>query len=303
MKHPRRHAPARPARPIAADLHVHTTHSDGACSPGEVVQAAANLGLAGLAITDHDTLSALAVARPEAARLGIELIAGVELTAEFQGRDVHVLGYFVDDTDPDLLDATRGMKEARSTRLSAIVDRLERNGLVVDLPALGRAFPRATLGRRHLADWLSRTGQVAGHREAFERFLGDERVAGIPKPRLPWREAVSLIRGAGGVAALAHPPHNLHLADLLELSEGGLRAIEVDGPGIAPARGRRWRRWADELGLVPVAGSDFHSPDRPGRWLGSITTPGADLDRLRRASGVEGSSSDRTHIGSTITVP
>ena len=137
-----------PRRPPGqgADLHVHTTHSDGACSPCEVVVAAANVGLKALAITDHDTLSAIAVARPEAERLGVELIAGVELTAEYEGREVHILGHFLRDDDPSLVAATAGLRLARAERIRALVDRLEGLGLSVDLEALGRAFPRATLG-------------------------------------------------------------------------------------------------------------------------------------------------------------
>ena len=275
-----------PGRPPGegADLHVHTTHSDGACSPCEVVVAAANVGLKALAITDHDTLSALAVARPEAARLGVELIAGVELTAEYEGREVHILGHFVRDDDPSLVAATSSLRRARAERIRALVDRLEGLGLSVDLEALGRAFPRATLGRKHLADWLARTRQVGSPRDAFARYLGDGGPAEVPKPRLAWTEAIALIRGAGGVAGLAHPPYNLREATLRLLADAGLGAIEVAGPAVNPRCGKRWRAWAASMGLVPIAGSDFHAPDRPGRWLGSVTTPGEDLERLRTSS-------------------
>lgn len=273
----------RPRSAVGADLHVHTTHSDGVCSPGEVVRAAAGVGLAALAITDHDTLSALAVARPEAHRLGIELIGGVELTAEAPGREVHILGHFLCAEDPALVAASAALRAARADRLRAIVARLAELGLAVDLPALGRAFPRATLGRRHLAEWLARTGQVASPRAAFARYLGDGGPVQVPRPRLPWAEAIALIRGAGGVAGLAHPPYDLRDQELQLLVDGGLRSIEVDGPGISPTLGRRWRDRADRLGLVPIAGSDFHAPDRPGRWVGAITTPDASLERLRGA--------------------
>jgi predicted metal-dependent phosphoesterase TrpH len=249
------------------------------------VGAAANVGLPALAITDHDTLSALAVARPEAERLGIELIGGVELTAEFSGREIHILGHFVSDGEAALVAATSSLRARRAERLRAMAVRLGELGLGVDLDALRRAFPRATLGRRHLADWLSRTEQVSGPREAFARYLGDHGPAAVPKPRLAAAEAIDLIRGAGGVAALAHPPYDLREPSLRALAGLGLGAIEVAGPGVNKQRGRRFREWASALGLVPIAGSDFHAPDRAGRWVGSVTTPTDDLERLREKRG------------------
>ena len=247
-----------------------------------MVNAAVCVGLAALAITDHDTVSAIAVARPEAARLGVELVAGIELTAvDDRGREIHILGHFVRDDDPALRATTSAMRTARAERLRAMVERLESLGLRVDLGAIERAFPRATLGRRHLADWLSRTRQVSGPREAFARYLGDGGPAEVAKPRLPWAKAIALIRGAGGVAGLAHPPYDLRESALRDLAEGGLGAIEVDGPGVAARRGDRLRAWADRLDLVPIAGSDFHAPDRPGRWIGSTTMSDVDLERLR----------------------
>ena len=282
---PRPRTPIKPARRSIRlegyDLHVHTTHSDGGCSPGEVVRAASNVGLTGLAITDHDTVSAVAIARLEAARLGVELIPGVELTAIKDGREIHLLGHLVRDDDPGLVEACSTLREGRARRIVEMVERLQGLGLGVDLDTLRSTFPRATLGRKHLADWLVKTGQVVGHRDAFARYLGDDGPACVEKPRLPWREAIDLIRGAGGVAGLAHPPYDLHSNDLRELVVAGLGAIEVGGSGIDARLGLRWRGWADEMGLAPIAGTDFHSADRPGRWVGAVTTPSVDFDRLR----------------------
>jgi 3',5'-nucleoside bisphosphate phosphatase len=278
----------------AADLHVHTTHSDGVCSPCEVVVSAARVGLAALAITDHDTVSALAVARPEAVRWGIELVAGVELSCEQDGRELHILGYFIHDDDPALLEAMVSLRSDRAQRIEAMVARLRTLGLSIDLDAVRRDFPRATLGRRHLADYLTRTRQVASTREVFARYLGDGCLACVDKTRLDCGQAIILIQRAGGVAALAHPPHDLRQAQLHALVDQGLNAIEVDGPGFSNGKCQRVRAWADRFGLVGIGGSDFHAADRPGRWVGAITTPRDDLERLRKAS-----QSSETAVGSS----
>ncbi len=264
-----------------ADLHVHTTHSDGACSPCEVVVAAARVGLSALAITDHDTTSALAVARPEARRWGVELIAGVELSCEHRGRELHLLGYFFREDDPSLSEALEHLRAGRARRLETMAARLRDLGLRVDLEAVRRAFPRAAVGRRHLAEYLARTGQVADVREAFRRFLGDGRPADVEKTRLDVLQAIELVGRAGGVAALAHPPHDFGESAIRPLADAGLGAIEVDGPGRSRSLGRRLEAIAERLGLVGVAGSDFHAADRPGRWVGAIMTEPQVLEQLR----------------------
>jgi 3',5'-nucleoside bisphosphate phosphatase len=288
-----------------ADLHVHTTHSDGVCSPCEVVVAAARVGLSALAITDHDTVSALAVARPEARHWGFELIAGVELTCEYRGRELHVLGYFIREDNPDLATALDRLREGRHSRALEMASRLWSLGFRVDLDAVRRTFPRAVLGRRHVADYLARTGQVSGLRDAFDRLLGDGCPACVAKPRLDVSHAIDLIARSGGVAALAHPPHDFGESAVRVLADEGLRAIEVDGPACSPGLSRRLKSIADRLGLIGIAGSDFHAPDRPGRWVGAITTDRETLERLRAASSRADRPSDtvnppsRSHDGSS----
>jgi 3',5'-nucleoside bisphosphate phosphatase len=277
-----------PLRRGGADLHVHTTHSDGACSPCEVVVAASRVGLAALAITDHDTVSALAVARPEARHWGVELVAGVELTCGHRGRELHILGYFIREDDPDLVAAMDTLRTGRVHRFGAMAERLRDLGLRVDLDAVRRAFPRAVLGRRHLADYLARTGQVSSLRQAFVQHLGDGCPACVEKPRLDALQAIELIGRTGGVAALAHPPHDFGESAVRGLADEGLRAIEVDGPGCSRGLGRRLREIAGRLGLIGVAGSDFHAPDRPGRWVGAVTTDPETLERLRGAANASG---------------
>jgi predicted metal-dependent phosphoesterase TrpH len=249
-----------------------------------VVVAAARVGLPALAITDHDTVSAVAIARPEAVRWGVELIAGVELTCEQNGREIHILGHFIRDDDPELAQAMTSLRAGRGDRIDEMAARLRLLGFSIDLDAVRRVFPRAVLGRRHLADYLTRTCQVASTREVFARYLGDGCPACVLKPRLDCGLAIALIRGAGGVAALAHPPNDFGEFRLQELADLGLGAIEVNGPGFSKSKSQRFRACTDRIGLIGIAGSDFHSADRPGRWVGAITTPRHDLERLRRAS-------------------
>jgi 3',5'-nucleoside bisphosphate phosphatase len=274
-----RHRPA----PGAADLHVHTTHSDGLCSPCEVVVAAARVGLKGLAITDHDTVSALPIARSEAAWWGIELISGVELTSEYERRELHILGYFINDRDETLLEAMTLLRAARLERLRSIIAQLKALGLSLEEETLRQAFPYAILGRRHVAELLARTGQVPTVREAFRRYLGDGGPGCVDKLRLSVARAIELIRSAGGIPALAHPPADLRESTIRILIEQGLRAIEVDGPGFSRALSRRLQAQAVRLGLIAVAGSDFHAASGPGRWVGAITTGHTQLECLRAA--------------------
>jgi 3',5'-nucleoside bisphosphate phosphatase len=274
-------AVARVTIPTGADLHIHTTHSDGECSPCSVVNAAFQAGLRSLAITDHDTVTALEVAQPEADRLGIELISGIEWTAKINEKEIHLLGLFIDPRNPDVKKLTLRMQVARADRTVDMAIRLGKLGLSVDVKALREIFPKATLGRRHLADWLVRTGQVKSRPEAFALYLGDGGPATVSKPRLNYREAIAATRDAGGVAALAHPPYNFRRATLNTLVDAGLGAIEITRSG-SSATAKRWHSWAAELNLIPIQGSDFHAS--PERQIGLPRTPDLELERLRARS-------------------
>ena len=274
-------SPLAPRLQAGADLHVHTTHSDGLCSPCEVVIAAAGAGLAALAITDHDTVSALAIARPEAARLGLELVAGAELTCELNGREVHLLGHFLGDDDPSLLAALGWLRGSRTAAAS--------HGREAAGPRPGsRPGCAAAILSPRCAGPPSCRPIPCADRSGRQRARGVCKLPGRWLPGLCAQAAAGCLQGhrpdsgAGGVAGLAHPPYDLRAETLGQLAAAGLGAIEVAGPGISNHLGRRFAHWADEFHLVPIAGSDFHAPDRPGRWVGSITTPPADLERLRR---------------------
>jgi len=208
---------AQPRFAGRADLHVHTTHSDGNYTPAQVVELARRSGLSAVAITDHDTSSGVLAARQAAGTLALEIIAGAEITAEFHGRELHLLAYFFRPDDAALQSALSALRSDRAGRFWEMVARLRRLG--VDLPdeILIGIGATGTLGRRNLAELLVRANKTATVREAFQRYLSDHGRAAVPKRRLPVAEAIALVRGAGGVAAWAHPTYDWRRSGLPEL--------------------------------------------------------------------------------------
>jgi predicted metal-dependent phosphoesterase TrpH len=273
---------ARPRRGDRADLHLHTIHSDGSYTPAQVVELAIRTGLCAIAITDHDTLSGVAPARAAAARTGLEVIAGVEISAEHHGRELHLLGYFVRPDDHPLAEALQQLREGRSRRYRQMLDRLRDQG--VPLPEEGPAVSEHAVGRRHLAELLVRQRRASTVREAFSRYLHDGGRAVVPKVLLPVAEAIRRVRAAGGVASWAHPPEHCTLANLRELRELGLQAVEVEYPGFRSKRVHALRGWAKELELCVTGGSDCHGPGVCRRAVGASSVTRQELDALRALS-------------------
>lgn len=268
----------RPRSSGRADLHVHTDQSDGIYSPAQVVDLARRSGLAAVAVTDHDTLAGVEPARQAAARSDVEIIAGIEITAEFRCREVHLLGYFVRTDNTGLNDTLERLRAHRVRRFWEMVERLRACGVSLDEGELRPAAASGTLGRRHLAMQLIKERRAGSVREAFSRYLGDNGRVAVPKLRLPIFDAIDLVRAAGGVASWAHPSYDCNRESLIELRGRGLRAVEADYPGFRPSRVRELRSLAEELGLAITAGSDCHGP---GRDLGRCSVTAAELEKLR----------------------
>lgn len=262
------------------DLHVHTTHSDGVYTPAQVVDLARRAGLAALAITDHDTLGGVTVARQAAVGSSVEIVSGVEITSEYRQRELHLLGYFVALDHAGLTTALEDIRRHRVERFREMIERLRGRG--VSLEGEEQRVPGApeALGRRHLAEMLVRARRVANVREAFVRYLGDRGEVAVPKKRLPVAEALALVRDAGGVAAWAHPSYDCTQEQLIELRALGLGAVEVEYPDFRRSRTLELRGWTEQLGLAATGGSDCHGPGRRG--VGSCTISAADFARLRR---------------------
>ena len=272
---------AQPRTLGRADLHVHTTRSDGTYTPAQIVELARRSGLSAVAITDHDTLAGIAPART-AAQSRVEVIAGVEITAEYQDRELHLLGLFVDPGDAALTAALARLHARRAERFQEMIERLRRLGVEIDGAAAEKLKGNTTLGRRHLAELLVRSGKTANIREAFQRWLGDRGRVIVPKARLPVGAAIALVRQAGGVAAWAHPSYDACTESLPKLRALGLQAVEVDYPSCRSGPRRALRALAASLGLAVTGGSDCHGPDAPARGLGTCGVTAEELETLRQ---------------------
>jgi predicted metal-dependent phosphoesterase TrpH len=276
---------ARPRSSGRADLHLHTTHSDGTYTPAQIINLAGRSGLAAVAVTDHDTVAGVAGARTAARGSALEVIAGVEVSAEYRGREFHLLGYFVRPDDEALGGALDQLRRDRADRFWVMVRRLRACGVSVDEGELRQFAGAGVLGRRNLAEYLVRAGRAGSVREAFLRYLGDNGRVAVPKVRLDVAEAIDRVRGAGGVAAWAHPSYDCTRESLVELRDRGLGAVEVEYPGARASRVRELRGLAAELRLAVTAGSDCHGPGHPSRSVGANSVTAGELEQLReRAS-------------------
>jgi hypothetical protein len=255
------------------DLHSHTSASDGQYAPEEHVALAARAGLRVLSVTDHDTVDGLARAIAEGTKLGVRVIPGIEVSIMHNRREVHVLGHFIDPTEPRLAAHALVLAEERQGRMEEMLRRLSAVGITVPLEQVRAIAGEAPMARPHLARALVDRGLCSSLKESFERFLGDGKVAHVPRREVTGAEAMALIHQAGGTATLAHPGssrvHRLELEDLKKVGLDGLEVEHVDHP---PSQRETFRGWARALGLATTAGSDFHGPAvTPNRVFGSVS--------------------------------
>lgn len=262
-----------------ADLHAHTTFSDGTMSPAELVARAHQAGLSAIAITDHDTTAGVIPART-AAPATLEVIAGVEITTEYRDRELHLLGYFVELEHVELQAALERVRQGRRHRAREMASRLRDLG--ADIVAEIDRFPdEISMGRRHLARGLIERGHASTLHGAFERWLLRDEVATVPKVRLPVAEAIAVVRAASGIASWAHPPADTDLRSLEELKSFGLGAVECEYPWPSRSQGARLRQLAGVCGLEVTGGSDSHDPGPSSRAVGTRAITMKELDRLR----------------------
>lgn len=243
----------------AADLHLHTIASDGALTPASIVGAAARLGLAAVAITDHDTVDGIDEALSAGASLGIEVIPGIEISATYtHGVEAHILGYFIDHHDHVLLDKLRFLKEARLRRGMKMVELLNTVGVPVTFERVAEIARGGAVGRPHVARAICEVGAASSMDSAFGRFLIEGGPGYVPRHTVAPAEAVRMILDAGGVACCAHVAKLRRDELVLDLAAVGLRAIEVHHPDHSPASTKFYKQFAQKHGLIATGGSDAH---------------------------------------------
>lgn len=267
---------------MLADLHMHSTASDGVLAPAELMSRAAASGVELVSLTDHDCVAGLAEAREAAAGLGMGWIDGVELSAQWQGHTVHVLGYGFEPDSPTFLKSLAGVQDGRWQRAEQIAAKLAAKRMpgalegALEVQRTTGNDPDSPPARPHFADWMVQAGHVRDRAEAFRKWLGAGKLGDIKQHWPELAAAVAQLREAGGVAVIAHPWHygftRSRLRRLLrDFAEAGGRGIEVSNGKQSPEHVAVLGRLSVEFGFLASCGSDFHHPGAPWMALGAMT--------------------------------
>jgi predicted metal-dependent phosphoesterase TrpH len=268
------------------DLHTHSNVSDGLLTPTELVQEANRRGLRVLALTDHETVAGLAEAESAAQECGIEFVPSVELNTDLDRHEVHILGYYVDRDDADLVAALAHLEEQRVERIERMVRQLNAIGKPLDLDRVREIAGPGTIGRPHVARAMIERGYVSSVSEAFDRYLAGGKPGFVPRRRNEPEAAVELIRRNGAVPVLAHPLTTGDVEGILQrLTKVGLLGLEAYYGEYDEAVQQELRATADRWGLIATGGSDYHGEGfKHGRDLGGPSVPMEAVERLRDAA-------------------
>lgn len=274
------------------DLHLHTTHSDGSCTPAEVIELAAKVGITTLAITDHDITTGVPEAVAAGKARGIEIIPGVEISSLLGGSELHMLGYFLDYEDASLNDRLTRLRESRHRRNPQIIERLQTAGIDITYDEVRALAGTDSVGRPHIARVLMEKGVISSVKEAFNLWLAYGRPAYVPRELPTPAEAILWIKEAKGLAVLAHPTWvkttEGTLTDLVRrLKADGLDGMEVYYSTHTPRQTRDYLALSKQQGLLMTGGSDFHGLTKPdievGIGKGSLHVPDSLLDTMKTA--------------------
>lgn len=261
---------------MTIDLHIHSTYSDGTFSPTSLVELARAKKVSAISITDHDTMEGTQEALAAGERSGVEVVPGLEMSVAHNSTHLHLLGYYANSDNSDLIQVLKDIQVARISRNSRIIERLNALSLGVSLAEVEAKSTVGQTGRPHIAQVMVEKGYVKNIDQAFSDFLGKSGQAYVPRKVLSASEAIARIRGAGGVAVLAHPAtidNSLRSIPQLvgELVRVGLQGIEVYYPAHTRKIRKRLHTIAESYGLVVTGGSDYHGDIRPGTSIATGT--------------------------------
>lgn len=266
-----------------ADLHCHSTASDGLLTPWELVKAAAERRLMAIGITDHDTTSGWDEAVKAGSQYGVDVLKGIELNTDYAGIEVHILGYEIDPNTRVLQEKLQILRNARYDRVFAILNKLQDQGIDISRTEIQKITVGESVGRPHIAQALVNKGVVKTIREAFDRYIGFGAPAYVPRYKQSPEEGIALIREAGGVAILAHPGVHGLSKNIPQWIKSGLQGIEVTHSEHSLEDERHYRELAEQYNLLMTGGSDYHGEARkPGIHLGDWGTPYEVVEKIRR---------------------
>jgi len=276
------------------DLHVHSNESDGTLTPTEVIALAKKQNLAAIALTDHDTIDGLHEAGKAAAETDIELIPGIELSTDYNGTEVHMLGYYIDIENKDFLHKLSHFRNKRDERNVKMTEKLQNAGFDITYDALVAAFPDSVLTRAHFARFLYDSGQVKDMDTVFRKYIGNNCSCYVPREKITPFAAIDLIHAGGGLAYFAHPVlchmnYDRLDAFIKSMKEHGLTGLEAVYSTYLPGDERNMRRFAEKYDLLISGGSDFHGSNKLliqlGTGKGNLHIPYEFLQNMKNLLG------------------
>lgn len=270
------------------DLHTHSTFSDGTFTPLQLVKYAEEKGLKAFAITDHDTTEGIKEAK--SIETNVEVISGVEISTRYDKKEIHIVGLYVNENDADLNKQLKYYREKRVTRNFEILEKLNSLGVDITIDDVKESCTGDVISRAHIAKALVSKGFVGSYTEAFDRYLGDNKCAYVPRETLNYEESMELITKAGGVPVLAHPllykMSDTNLENMMvKLRQKGLKAVEVYYSTHSNSDTQHVMAMANRVGLIYSGGSDFHGATKPkidmGTGMGKLAVPYEILEKIR----------------------
>ncbi len=270
------------------DLHIHSTFSDGTFTPLQLVKYAEEKGLKAFALTDHDTTEGVKEAK--SIETNVEVISGVEISTRYDKKEIHIVGLYVNENDADLNKQLKYYREKRVTRNFEILEKLNSLGVNITIDDVKESCTGDVISRAHIAKALVSKGFVGSYTEAFDRYLGDNKCAYVPRETLNYEESMELITKAGGVPVLAHPllykMSDTNLENMMvKLRQKGLKAVEVYYSTHSNSDTQHIMAMANRVGLIYSGGSDFHGSTKPkidmGTGMGKLAVPYEILEKIR----------------------